>query len=188
VARKGSGNVEGPEVGEEEVTEETYDETADEDAAEEDAAEVDVIESANQDAQADAEGRDRADVNELQSFLPGGVTAPTNLPDDVLQGAGVGVDPADFVVGAPPAPEPELSSADKKRKERFAKLAQVDVKDVTAFNPTNYVGVTSAGGKYQMNRKGTQLRHLAGPVPAGLTSDKEKADQERLEKEANAEE
>lgn len=196
MARRTAGNVEDPEVEDEEATveeeetteEEDTEETEDEAAEEEDSSNV-VASDASKNAQQMAEGRDPADTNELQSFVSPEVTAPVNQSDAVLQGANTAVDVAEFPSLSPTvAPEEELSAADKKRKTRFAKLAQVEADDITAFNTTTLVGVTSAGGKYQMNRKGTQLRHLAGPVPSGVQSDKEKADEERKEREANAEE
>lgn len=78
-------------------------------------------------------------------------------------------------------------SKTKEKIQRIAKLARVKVSDVVAFNADSNTAVTAQGGKYQMNRKGTQLRVLAGPVPEGVTTEAEAAKQERLEKAANAE-
>lgn len=85
---------------------------------------------------------------------------------------------------APPAP---VASAAAPGEKRFAKLAQVKVADLLSFNSVTGIGVTKFGGKYQMNKAGTELKHMAGPVPQGVVSDAEQKEQERLEREANKE-
>ncbi len=144
-----------------------------------------VTEGSTDDALADAEGRDRSDSNELVSHSDVvSANAIPNQSDAALRGAFT-PPPADEF-GAEPTPAPKLTDKEKTRRDRFAKLAKIDVDDILSFNANTGVGVTSNGGKYQMNRRGTQLRHLAGPVPVDLISAKEEADQERLEREANA--
>lgn len=149
-----------------------------------------VLAHANEDAQADAEGRDRSDVNELQSRVDAQRLVQTNMGDEEMNRTAVEAAQRKQQYGKEPKEGPELNEKDKKAAkalDRFASLSKVKKGDILAFNPDTYIGVTGQGSKLQMNRKGTQLRHLAGPVPDGLVAEADQREQDRLEREANRE-
>lgn len=60
------------------------------------------------------------------------------------------------------------SEEDKAALAPLLKITGFKASDVLAFNSSSKVFVTRDGGKYQGNAKGTQVRHLAGPIPPAL--------------------
>jgi hypothetical protein len=58
----------------------------------------------------------------------------------------------------------ELSDEDKSGVAPILKLLGYKEADVVGYNSATRTVVTKNGGKYQANKKGTQVRHLAGPL------------------------
>lgn len=67
--------------------------------------------------------------------------------------------------GGMPTPKPPPPPINERAFDRFLKLTGYKREEVLSSSPKNYTFVTSNGGKYQMNKKGTQIRVLSGPEP-----------------------
>lgn len=67
------------------------------------------------------------------------------------------------------------TEAKPKGLSNFLKLTGLKESELMSYNPDSLTGVSKAGGKYQMNSKGSQLRHLAGPRPPSVTAEEDEA-------------
>ena len=67
------------------------------------------------------------------------------------------------------ATTPAASPADKV-EARFRQLTGYKSADILASNLKRKIWVTSNGGKYQMDPKGTKVRVLHGPPPPKVSS------------------
>lgn len=72
------------------------------------------------------------------------------------------VDPAEILPNYSRRP---VSDAEKAILVAFTTLTTYKASDVIGLNAATKVVVTGNGGKYQLNRAGTIVRHLSGPAP-----------------------
>lgn len=135
--------------------------------------------------------------NELMARPSDKSTSPVNMSDAQMHGSDLyplSTTPNPQVplgqVIRVPVTDPKVDEARSKKRAdrtaRFVKLTGVKESDIDGYNHDSVTFTTKQGGKYQMNAKGTQVRHLAGPIPPGLADEIEADRQARLEKAANA--
>lgn len=104
---------------------------------------------------------------------PEGQTLPSG--DGAREGAEVdgGFDEPITDQGRPGTGGPTITRKEKEDKDddfrnsqvakNFRKLTGYKASDILALNERTHVVATTNGGKYQLNRKGNQVRHLQGP-------------------------
>jgi hypothetical protein len=114
------------------------------------------------------------------------VTGPVNLGDAEMHGETTA--PAPVAAPAvpqvtPTAPAPSKDQEKPRGLDKILKLTGLKKDEVLSYNPNTLTVVSSAGGKYQMNSKGTQIRHLSGPRPPSV-SDAEAQAQAEARREA----
>lgn len=67
--------------------------------------------------------------------------------------------------GAAPTPKPPKPPIHEQVMSRFLALTGFALNDINGTNSRSYIFVTKSGGKYQMDRKGKQIKVLMGPPP-----------------------
>jgi hypothetical protein len=112
-------------------------------------------------------------VNKSDEEMHAEATAPVDQTPPAMIGSGA---PAQTVVVA--TKQPATKSEKPRGQSKFLSLTGVKEEDLLSYNPQNLTGVTAQGGKYQMNTKGTQIRHLAGPRPPSVTDEEAQAEEE----------
>ena len=92
--------------------------------------------------------------------LPVGVPFPIDVPVIAQQVTAGSTPPVVDVNNAP-------------LRKNFLILTGYKVSDIIGFNEASRIFVTSNGGKYQLSKKGTQVKVLSGPNPPSLDEDKD---------------